>query len=109
VATAISVGYRVDYTPNADVALGAVVVQGQLIGIADRPLPASKLGALAIKGVFGMPKATGSGSAITAGAKVYWDAANSVVTTTVSTNVYVGKVIKAAADGDSTVSVLLIP
>jgi predicted RecA/RadA family phage recombinase len=109
VASPIAPGFRVDYTPGSDVALGAVVVQGDLVGIADRPLPANKLGALAIAGIFSMPKATGTGTALTVGAKVYWDASTSKVTGTASTNVYVGKVVAAAGTSDSAVQVLLTP
>jgi predicted RecA/RadA family phage recombinase len=109
VATAISIGNRVNYTPSSAVSLGAVVVVGQLVGVADRPIPANTLGALAVSGIFGMPKATGTGSALSLGAKVYWDATNSVVTATVGSNVYVGKVVKAAVDADASVEVIVNP
>ena len=42
----------IDYTPTADVAAGQVVVQGDLIGVAKRPIDANALGALAVEGVF---------------------------------------------------------
>jgi predicted RecA/RadA family phage recombinase len=109
VASTVSVGYRVDYTPSSAVAVGAVVVLNKLVGIADRPLPANQLGALAISGIFLMPKATTASSALSVGTQVYWDATNSVVTATASGNTYVGKVVAAAVDGDSTVRVLLVP
>ena len=106
-ATPVSVGMRVNYTPAQAVALGAVVIQGDLIGIADRPIPAGTLGALAIKGIFNMPKATNA--ALTAGTKVYWDAATSTVTATVGSNKFVGKVVTAATASAPEVEVLLIP
>lgn len=105
-------GHLVDYTPSADVAVGTVVVQGQLVGVAVAPLPAGRKNSIAVKGVFDFPKATGTGTAITAGAKVYWDATNKVVTTAAGTggvNVYVGKVVLAAADGDALVRAILAP
>lgn len=108
-ASTVSVGFRADYTPSADVAVGAVVVQNKLVGIADRPLPANKLGSIAVYGIFSIPKATSAGSAIGAGAEVYWDSTNSRVTTTASGNVLVGKTVAAAADGDAEVKVLLVP
>ncbi|HOQ62315.1 MAG TPA: DUF2190 family protein, partial [Vicinamibacterales bacterium] len=74
-------GDAVDYTPEADVASGDVVVQGDLIGVAKLDIKANALGALAVSGVFDFPKDTGSSSAITAGAKLYWDAVNEVATT----------------------------
>jgi predicted RecA/RadA family phage recombinase len=96
-------GRQVDYTPGADVAAGAVVVQGDLVGVAPRPIPANTLGALAVEGVFDFPKATGGGTAITAGALVYWNAGASQATTTAAGNKLIGKTTKAAADADATV------
>ena len=51
--------------------------------------------------------ASGASSGIAAGTKVYWDATNVVATTTASTNKYLGKTTKVAADGDATVRVRL--
>lgn len=100
-------GGAIDYIPGADVALGTVVVQGELIGVAPRPIAANTLGVLAVRGVFDVAKATSGGSAITAGANVYWDNTNKVATTTSSGNKLLGKVVKAAADADTTVRVRL--
>ena len=99
----------VDYIPSQDVAAGSIVVQADLVGIAQRAIPANTLGALAVEGIFDFPKATGTSSGIAAGTKVYWDATNSVVTATASTNKYLGKTTRAAADGDATVRVRLCP
>lgn len=115
-ATAIFIhdGKSIDYTPGADVSAGDVVVQGDLIGIAKLDIAADTLGALAVTGVFDVPKATGGGSAITAGAKVYWNADDGIATTDeddggnpATVYPYVGKTILAAADGDATVRVRL--
>lgn len=106
-ATFVHDGNAIDYTPGAAVAAGGVVVQGELIGIAKTAIAANVLGALAVSGVFDLPKATGVGTAITAGALVYWDATNSVATTTASGNKLLGKTIAAAADADATVRVRL--
>jgi len=43
------------------------------------------------------------------GTKVYWDSTNKQATATVSTNKYLGKTTKVAADGDATVRVRLTP
>jgi predicted RecA/RadA family phage recombinase len=104
-ATFVNEGRAIDYTPSADVAVGAVVVQGELVGIAKQAIAANALGALALTGIFDIAKATGAGSAITVGANVYWDATNKVATTTSTSNKLIGKVVKAAADGDATVRV----
>ena len=71
----VSEGRAVDYTPSADVAAGDVVVQADLVGVARTPIAANAPGSLAIEGVFDFAKATGAGSGIAVGTKVYWDAA----------------------------------
>lgn len=57
-----------------------------------------------VHGVFTLPKATG---AITAGARVFWDNTNFVVTTTATSNFHIGCATAAAASGDATVNVNL--
>ena len=106
-ATFVQAGEAVDYTPGADVAAGDVVVQGDLVGVAPRPIAANALGALAVGGVFEFPKATGTGKAIAAGKKVYWDATNKQATETSSGNTFLGKTIAAVGDSDATVRVRL--
>ena len=100
-------GDSIDYTPGADVAAGAVVVQNDLIGVAVRPIPANTAGSLVVEGVFDFPKSTAGGSAIGAGATVYWNAAAQQATTTSAGNKLLGKTTKAAADADATVRVRL--
>ena len=101
----------VDYTPSSAVAAGQVVVQNSLVGVANKPIAANTLGALAIEGVFDVVKVTG---AINAGAAVYWDPAGNPVggvagtgaaTTTSSTNPFMGKAAVAALSDDTTVHV----
>ena len=106
-AVFVSEGRAIDYTPTTDVAAGDVVVQGELVGIAKRPIPANTPGALAITGVFDMPKATGAGSGLAAGIEAFWDVANKVVTATAQNNAFLGKTVRAAADTDVTVRVRL--
>lgn len=93
-----------DYTPSSAVAAGAVVVLNDLVTVAPRPIAANALGAVAIEGVFSMPKATG---AIGQGALVYWDATAGNVTTTSSGNKRAGKAAAAAASGDASVQVII--
>ena len=71
-------GDAIDYTPEAAVTAGQVVVRNDLLGVAKRPIPANQLGALAVVGVFDFPKATGTGTAIQAGESVFWDEAEEV-------------------------------
>ena len=102
-------GRAIDYTPGSAVAAGDVVVQGELVGIAKLDIAANALGALTVEGVFDFPKATGGGTAITAGAKVYWDVGDTEAKEDdeSAANKLIGKVVKAAADADATVRVRL--
>ena len=102
-------GNSIDHTPSTDVAAGAVIVQGDLIGIAKVPIPANTRGALAVTGVFDVPKAVGVGEAIAPGVKVYWDAGNTIATTddNAGANKYLGKTADAVGDNDAIVRVRL--
>ena len=100
-------GKAIDYTPSADVSAGDVVVQNDLVGIATLDITADALGALAVTGVFDLPKATGVGEALAAGAAVYWDAANQQATATADGHTPLGKTVGAAGDDDATGRVAL--
>lgn len=98
-------GESIDYTPGADVVVGQVVVQGDLVGVAEHAIPANTLGSLSVWGVYDFPKATTVGSAIAAGTIVYWDSVNGVATATAAGNKKIGTTVLAAADADSKVRV----
>lgn len=103
-------GDSIDYTPIADIAAGDVVVIGaNLLGIAKLDIKSDELGALALVGVFDMPKAAGAGTAIAIGVTVYWDATNQVVTTDSNSgaNLQLGRTVAAAVDAATTVRVRL--
>ncbi len=102
-ATFVQEGCSIDYTPGSDVAAGDVVVQGDLIGVAKRPITANELGALAVDGVFDFAKNTGV--AYTVGQILYWDDTADKVTTTSAGNKQIGKVARAAASADTSVRV----
>ena len=108
-ATFIHDGKSIDYTPGADVSAGDVVVQQELIGIAKLDIASGTLGALAVTGVFDVPKTAGDGEDIAAGAKVYWDVADGVAKTDseAGANKYLGKTAVAATEADITVRVRL--
>jgi predicted RecA/RadA family phage recombinase len=97
----------IPYTPGSAVAAGDVVVVGATVGIAPAPIAANAAGTLEIEGEFYMPKAAGSSTAIGAGVKVWWDATNSVVTTTSSTHKAAGYTSVASVDADTTQRVIL--
>lgn len=92
-------GNAIDYTPVADVAAGDVVVIGASVGVANQDIPANTLGALAIEGVFEMPK---DATAYTAGDVVGWTGSVLGVGTSMM-------VVKDAASGDSVAWCKLIP
>jgi predicted RecA/RadA family phage recombinase len=102
-------GKSIDFTPSSAVAAGDVVVRGDLVGIAKLDIASGVLGALAVTGVFDLPKATGSGSAIAAGSAVFWDAAEQVAKTDDESgaNKSLGKTVAAAGDDDAIVRVRL--
>jgi predicted RecA/RadA family phage recombinase len=80
-------GDSIDHTPGSAVAVGAMVAVGTgLVGIADRPIAASELGALVVEGVFYVDKATGAGTNFAVGTKLYL-------------NTSTGKVTSSANDG----------
>lgn len=106
-ATFVHEGSSIDYTPASAVPPGDVVVIGELVGVAKTAIAANALGSLAVEGVCDFAKATGDGTAINAGANVYWDAAGKVATTDDGdgANKFIGKSVKAAANADATVRV----
>jgi predicted RecA/RadA family phage recombinase len=97
-------GCLIDYTPSSAVAAGDVVLLADLVTVAPRAIAANALGAVAVDGVWSIAKAAG---AVSQGALLYWDATNSVVTTTASTHKRAGKAAAAAASGDASVMVIL--
>lgn len=70
-ATFIHDGEYLDHIPAADLPVGAVVVIGDSIAIAQRPIPAGSLGSLAMEGVFEVPRAPGA--LIPQGKRLFWD------------------------------------
>ena len=107
IADFIAEGNDVAYTPGANVAQGAVVVQADLVGVAKRAIPANTLGALSVRGVFNIDKL--STDVVAAGAILYWDVANSRATITASTHKVFGRAVTAAGNGATKVLAVLNP
>lgn len=105
VAVKLKSGEMIDYTPSADVAAGDVIVQGSIVGIALSAIPANTLGALAVNGVFRVPKL--STDAVSAGAVIYWDSGNNYATISATSTTKMGYAVAASASGVATVDVLL--
>ncbi len=110
-ATFVQEGDAIDYTPGADVAVGDVVVQSDLVGVAKRETKANELGSLSVTGVFDVAKEGGVGVTFAVGDKAYWDDTNNfaVATDGAGANKLMGKAILAAADADTTARVRLSP
>ena len=86
-------GETVKYYNNSasELPAGLPIIQGGLFGVPVRPIAAYSWGALVIEGSMTGPKAAND-AGLTAGALAYWDAGNSVFTSTGSGNTYAGKV-----------------
>ncbi len=100
----IEKGEVLQVTASQNIESGSLVVIGNIAGVAISDIAQNETGAVQIYGVFSLTKAA---LAINQGAKVYWDAVNNNVTTTVATNVQIGVAAKAALLADAAVDVLL--
>jgi predicted RecA/RadA family phage recombinase len=107
-------GAMIDYTPSAAKTAGDVVVQGKLVGVCKSDIVANEKGALAVSGVFNMPKDASVISA--AGTPLFWDedgspvggtALSGAITTTATGNTFAGWALETAAADVGDVDVLL--
>jgi len=103
--TYVQSGETVGMTAPYAVSAGGGAKIGSLFGIAQADAASGATVQLATRGVFTVAKT--SALAITAGAKLYWDDTNKVLTTTASTNLLVGIALEAAANPSATVVALL--
>ncbi|MGF6116689.1 putative RecA/RadA family phage recombinase [Janthinobacterium lividum] len=99
----IQEGNVLSYTATATVASGAVVVIGERIAIALANIAASETGAITIEGVFKVSKL--STDVVDQGDLLYWDAANSRLTTTTAGNTLAGFATAPAGAGVGTVNI----
>ena len=100
-------GDSIDYTPSADVAAGAVVVQTDLVGVAKRAIPANTPGSLVVSGVFDFPKPTGPGTGTSAGTLMYWSTVAQQALPVSAGNKFIGKQVKDSSFPDTTVRIRL--
>lgn len=98
-------GDTVDFTPETDLPAGSVVVQGDLVGITKHDILANRLGSICVEGVFDFNKDLTQ--AISAGARVYWDATNNQVVTIATGNKLLGKCVQNAPVDTATARVRL--
>jgi len=103
----LSSGATITLTSAGAKASGNVYFAGELGGVAGHSAATNEPVVLHLVGEFQLPKATGQ--AWTIGAKLYWDAANSVCTTADATgaNKALGHATLAAASSDDVGTVRL--
>lgn len=100
----IQEGDSIDYTPGAAVSSGAVVIIGDVVGIANHDIAASTLGSIRVEGIVGLP--TASATVFAAGAKVYVNT-GTLLATTATGDKFAGYAAKACANGETEVIVKL--
>jgi predicted RecA/RadA family phage recombinase len=82
------------------VSSGDLVIVGTLFGVAATDAKSGAEVEIKTSGVFTLPKT--SAQAWTTGTAVYWDSENSVLTSTKSTNLFIGHAVAAAANPSAT-------
>ncbi|TIS46186.1 DUF2190 family protein [Mesorhizobium sp.] len=103
----IQPGHVITIPAAAVTVSGDVVIAGSIIGIAAGAAAIGDPLDLELEGVWELPKV--SALAIALGAKVYWDAAAKLVTTTSAGNTLLGVAVAAAANPSATARVRLNP
>lgn len=104
-------GAQINYTPAAAVLAGAIVLLGDLVGVARAPIAAGETGALAIEGVFRVIKSGSTGPVFAVGDMVLWDIANGLAVRSGVGGGYVplGTCLEAAGASDTSVVCELLP
>jgi predicted RecA/RadA family phage recombinase len=95
-------GKSVDFFSESDLPAGSVIVLGCLIGVTKLDIPAGRLGAVHVVGVYDIVKGN---VAVPLGSKVYWDAENKQAVLTATGNTLLGIAVTAAPAESSTVRV----
>lgn len=98
-------GEVIDYTAGANKTSGQPVLIGTKLGVCLADIANGSTGPVAMSGVYTVTKL--STDVVTQGAALYWDNANSRLTTTASGNTYAGYAFAAAGNGVTTVNIKL--
>jgi predicted RecA/RadA family phage recombinase len=93
------------HTAGGNITSGSPVLMGDVLGVALVDITSGATGSVAVGGVFTITKLTTD--VVAQGAALYWDAGNSRLTTTASTNKLAGYAASPAGNGDTTVQVRL--
>lgn len=97
--------YNWTNTGSETVKSGDPVVNGSLFGCAVRAIEPGELGAIQVDGIWELPIASAETASV--GAPAYWDATDSAVTATASTNLPIGKFVVAKVSGETECQVML--
>ncbi len=92
-------------TPSGGYTSGQPVVVGDTIGVSAGTYVETETAVINMDGVYTLPKV--ASGAIAVGKKVYLVVADGNITGTASTNIFAGYAYEAAADGATTINVLL--
>lgn len=99
----VMTGQVIDYLAPGAITSGQVLVIGARIGVAQTNIASGTTGAVRMQGIFTVAKL--STDTMAQGALLYWDNANSRLTTTVGANVLAGFASAAAGGGATTVEI----
>jgi len=105
-------GQTINYTPATAVLAGAIVLLGDLIGVAKMPIAAGAVGALCLSGQFKVIKDGTTGPVFAVGDAVHWDSVNGLAVRgglAGSGIVYLGMCVAAAGTDEALVEVELAP
>lgn len=105
--TYVQPGDVIDMTPAANVAAGALIRAGNLVGVAVADIASGVEGAARRSGVVDVPKVSGNSTSMAVGDLVYVSQTNAGVTSSSTSNALVGTVVRAAANADTTVRVVM--
>lgn len=99
-------GESLDYKNTTDAVIPAntIVLVGNILGVIGTDIASGEVGSLHVSGVWKMPVVSAS---ISMGSPLYWDASQSKLTTTASTNKLVGVAAADATSSDTEVFIKL--
>lgn len=95
-------GETLTLTAPYAVSSGGGALVGSIFGVATNNYASGEEGEFQVEGVFDLVRETGSGTAWSQGALIYWDDTNRRVTATSTGNRLIGVAVKSASDGDAT-------
>lgn len=109
-AIRVQEGQKIDYTPSAAVDSGDIIDLGDILGVAERAIAASAVGALSVSGVFRLIKDGTTGPVFAVHDPVFWDTVNELAVRTGGSGcLYFGTCVEAAGTNQAWVDTELAP